>query len=116
MSRRGCSLPANASGFDPHRASITSRFGQVTLQLCGTGESCGSISVGGSGEWRTLVVPRLQLFAPERGGGGGGSGGGAAHSEEGRLTLRAVGGDATVHMVELAFGELSTHSWTDDPP
>jgi hypothetical protein len=29
MSRRGCSLPANASGFEPHRASITSRFGQV---------------------------------------------------------------------------------------
>eukprot|EP01047_Picozoa_sp_COSAG01_P049927 COSAG01_NODE_4995_length_4559_cov_6.424439_2_plen_108_part_00 len=28
MTRRGCSLPANASGFDPHRASITSRFGQ----------------------------------------------------------------------------------------
>eukprot|EP01047_Picozoa_sp_COSAG01_P032578 COSAG01_NODE_2361_length_7832_cov_12.919447_3_plen_88_part_00 len=30
MSRRGCSLPANASGFEPHRASISSRFGQVT--------------------------------------------------------------------------------------
>jgi hypothetical protein len=29
MSRRGCSLPANASGADPHRASISSRFGQV---------------------------------------------------------------------------------------
>jgi Ca2+-binding EF-hand superfamily protein len=29
MSRRGCSLPANASGIDPHCASITSRFGQV---------------------------------------------------------------------------------------
>jgi hypothetical protein len=29
MSRRGCSLPANASGVDPHRASISSRFGQV---------------------------------------------------------------------------------------
>jgi hypothetical protein len=29
MSRRGCSLPANASGFDPHRASLTGRFGQV---------------------------------------------------------------------------------------
>eukprot|EP01047_Picozoa_sp_COSAG01_P021537 COSAG01_NODE_1252_length_11052_cov_503.195380_7_plen_114_part_00 len=29
MSRRGCSLPANASGFDPHRALISSRFGQV---------------------------------------------------------------------------------------
>jgi hypothetical protein len=29
MSRRGCSLSANASGFDPHRASVTSRFGQV---------------------------------------------------------------------------------------
>jgi hypothetical protein len=33
MSRRGCSLPANASGVDPHRASITSRFGQVELEL-----------------------------------------------------------------------------------
>jgi hypothetical protein len=31
MSRRGCNLPANASGVDPHRASITSRFGQVEL-------------------------------------------------------------------------------------
>jgi hypothetical protein len=29
MSRRGCSLPENASGFDPHRTSISSRFGQV---------------------------------------------------------------------------------------
>jgi hypothetical protein len=29
MSRRGWSLPANASGFGPHCASITSRFGQV---------------------------------------------------------------------------------------
>jgi hypothetical protein len=29
MSRRGCSLPANASGLGPHRASLTSRFGQV---------------------------------------------------------------------------------------
>eukprot|EP01047_Picozoa_sp_COSAG01_P011997 COSAG01_NODE_533_length_15816_cov_4.518738_7_plen_145_part_00 len=28
MSRCGCSLPANASGFDPHRASISSRFQQ----------------------------------------------------------------------------------------
>eukprot|EP01047_Picozoa_sp_COSAG01_P010331 COSAG01_NODE_434_length_17079_cov_11.829270_24_plen_180_part_00 len=33
MSRRGCSLPANASGFDRHRASITGRFGQV-LRPC----------------------------------------------------------------------------------
>jgi hypothetical protein len=29
MSRRGCSLPANARGFDPHSASISSLFGQV---------------------------------------------------------------------------------------
>jgi hypothetical protein len=29
MRRRGCSLPASASGFEPHRASISSRFGQV---------------------------------------------------------------------------------------
>jgi|EP01049_Picozoa_sp_SAG25_P008393 hypothetical protein len=33
MSRRGCSLPANASGFDPHRASISSRFGQELSEL-----------------------------------------------------------------------------------
>jgi hypothetical protein len=33
MSRRGCSLPANASGFDPHRASISRRFGQVRWGL-----------------------------------------------------------------------------------
>jgi hypothetical protein len=31
MSRRGCSLPANASGFDTHHASISSRFGQVGI-------------------------------------------------------------------------------------
>jgi hypothetical protein len=31
MSRRGCSLPANASGSDPHHASITSRVGQVSM-------------------------------------------------------------------------------------
>eukprot|EP01049_Picozoa_sp_SAG25_P003380 SAG25_NODE_193_length_12184_cov_5.527844_21_plen_67_part_00 len=30
MTRRGCSLPANASGVDPRRASIlSSRFGQA---------------------------------------------------------------------------------------
>lgn len=29
MSRRGGSVSANASEFDPHRASLTSRFGQV---------------------------------------------------------------------------------------
>jgi hypothetical protein len=29
VSRRGRSLPVNASGFDPHRASISSRFGQA---------------------------------------------------------------------------------------
>jgi hypothetical protein len=29
MGRSGCSLPANASGCDPHRASISSRFGQA---------------------------------------------------------------------------------------
>jgi hypothetical protein len=33
MSRRGCSLPANASGFGPHRASISSRFGQAAPWL-----------------------------------------------------------------------------------
>jgi hypothetical protein len=27
VSRRGCSVPANASGFAPHRAPISSRFG-----------------------------------------------------------------------------------------
>eukprot|EP01047_Picozoa_sp_COSAG01_P024904 COSAG01_NODE_1554_length_9930_cov_19.371478_6_plen_276_part_00 len=33
MSRRGCSLPANASGFDTHRASISSRCGQELSEL-----------------------------------------------------------------------------------
>jgi hypothetical protein len=33
MSRRGCSLPANASGFEPHHASIISCFGQVSDAL-----------------------------------------------------------------------------------
>jgi hypothetical protein len=47
MSRRGCSLPANASGVDPHRASITSRFGQVgaagfQAQGGGDGGECAS--------------------------------------------------------------------------
>jgi hypothetical protein len=32
MSRRGCSLPVFASGFAPHRASISRRFGQVRLR------------------------------------------------------------------------------------
>jgi hypothetical protein len=49
MSRRGCSLPANACGLDPHRASISSRFGQVDKdgkpydkrQKTGGGESTG---------------------------------------------------------------------------
>ena len=31
ISRRGYSLPANASDFDPHRSSIRGRFGQVRL-------------------------------------------------------------------------------------
>jgi hypothetical protein len=33
LSRRGCSVPANASGFDRHRASITSRVGQEAGRL-----------------------------------------------------------------------------------
>jgi hypothetical protein len=33
MSRRGCSLLANASGFDPHRASMSSRCGQAAAHL-----------------------------------------------------------------------------------
>jgi hypothetical protein len=41
MSRRGCSLPANASGFDPHRASIISRFGQVFAHASGDGHHGG---------------------------------------------------------------------------
>jgi hypothetical protein len=33
MSRRGCCLPANASGFEPHRVSITRRLGQAVAEL-----------------------------------------------------------------------------------
>jgi hypothetical protein len=33
ISRRGCSLPAIASGVDTHRASISSRVGQGTEEL-----------------------------------------------------------------------------------
>jgi hypothetical protein len=35
MGRRGCSLPANVSGFDPHRASMTSRFKSLRLSSRG---------------------------------------------------------------------------------
>jgi hypothetical protein len=48
MSRRGCSLPANASGFDPHRASITSRFGQVHEVLDAT-----------AADWHDRLLPEL---------------------------------------------------------
>jgi hypothetical protein len=39
--RRGRSSPANASGLEPHHASITSRFGQA-------GARAGAVRVGGA--------------------------------------------------------------------
>eukprot|EP01047_Picozoa_sp_COSAG01_P059479 COSAG01_NODE_7146_length_3331_cov_7.400062_4_plen_65_part_00 len=59
MSRRGRSLPANPSGCDPHRASISGRFGQVDAVL-----SCVDVTVafeaelaahGVSGAFRSLM-------------------------------------------------------------
>jgi hypothetical protein len=38
LSRRGRSLPANAGGFDPHRASISRRSGQVLDRLLGASD------------------------------------------------------------------------------
>jgi hypothetical protein len=46
MSRRGCSLPANASGFDPHRASISSRSGQVCAALASV--ALAQLALGGA--------------------------------------------------------------------
>jgi hypothetical protein len=69
MSRRGGGLPANASGVEPHRASISSRFG---LQVCG----------GGCARTRARHVPRYVMSTvfrvAGRGGGevGGWGGGG----------------------------------------
>jgi hypothetical protein len=40
MSRRGCSLPANASGLDSHRASIRRRLGQVGDTVLGVPSQC----------------------------------------------------------------------------
>jgi|EP01047_Picozoa_sp_COSAG01_P062730 hypothetical protein len=57
MSRCGCSLPANASGFDPHRASVTSRFGQVVWHMLGTGEQI---------EKRWLVPPPDRTAGSQR--------------------------------------------------
>jgi hypothetical protein len=69
MSRRGGGLSANASGVEPHRASISSRFG---LQVCG----------GGCARTRARHVPRYVMSTvfrvAGRGGGevGGWGGGG----------------------------------------
>jgi hypothetical protein len=57
MSRRGCSLPANASGFGPRRASVTSRFGQVERPP----------GLGGAQGWQ--VVPRGRALPGPRAGG-----------------------------------------------
>jgi hypothetical protein len=78
MSRLGCSLPANASGVDPHRASITSRLGQVvsgrrrvgdvTLsehrELCAEHLLLHSATINlGASDW--LAVPQPLAFAAE---------------------------------------------------
>jgi hypothetical protein len=60
MSRRGCSLPANVSGFDPHRASITSRFGQVD-----DGEDTGMTQLGNLHFWLDSIhaqAPRAPII------------------------------------------------------
>jgi hypothetical protein len=46
MSRRGCSLPANASGVDPHRASMSSRVGQVFPDGCPGAAAAAGVKVG----------------------------------------------------------------------
>jgi hypothetical protein len=82
MSRRGCSLPANASGFDTHRDSISSRSGQAAdLE-----------------KWQELLM--AQTFKPpswlsggggEGGGAGGGGGtGGFTNSEQALVTYEIL--------------------------
>jgi hypothetical protein len=61
-----CSLPANASGFDPHRASITGRFGQVTWEMWPAQEhgirAVGGTTAAGSGiAEEPHIVPLLSV-------------------------------------------------------
>jgi hypothetical protein len=54
----GCSIPANASGLDPHRASVTSRFGQAFLGLSFSA-SVGNAQLGQRHRWRHLGLIAL---------------------------------------------------------
>jgi hypothetical protein len=92
MSRRGCSLLANASGFDPHGASISSCFGQVTAHaeaLSGPlklamlvlaqmrQQDSADRVVGGAGERCLRLLDEDRHAAARNGVGGSGGGQGA---------------------------------------
>jgi hypothetical protein len=71
MGRRGCSLPANASGFDPHRASISSRFGQVSvaalrssINAAGASLSVTSLSVPSPTTFQTRIELVVTVSRP----------------------------------------------------
>jgi hypothetical protein len=117
MSRRGCSSPANASGFDPHR-SITSRFGQVS-----THRSLARQGKMHQKPWRQPAIqqpqppppppPQPQRQRQRQGAGrgaaerrrafhhpapaGGGGGGGGARSVRSRRRLSPIRLNASVH-------------------
>jgi hypothetical protein len=85
MSRRGCSLPANASGVDPHHASITGVLdraeerGEAAVRR--RAQLMDGLSYPLSVAWalrHRRLQPLLQGLGTATGGGGGGGGGGGA--------------------------------------
>jgi hypothetical protein len=92
MSRRGCSLPANASGFDPHRASISSRFGQAPA----SSDSAAPLELKGQHKLQVLYSGSI-ILQHNQGGGGGESAqppgnGDAADRDEIRAATTTTGG------------------------
>ena len=69
----------------------------ATLTLCGKGASdCQATAVGDTGEWKTLVADKLRLLDE----------GSEARSDSPlTLSVKAVGREVIVHMVEVALGE-----------
>jgi hypothetical protein len=62
----GCSSPADASGFDPHRASISGRFGQVldTVSMTDPQRFGNVLSSDGTHTWGYVDVQKAsQLLA-----------------------------------------------------
>jgi hypothetical protein len=65
LSRRGRSLPANASGVDPHRASITSRFDGTSAHISGA-ELSGTREVQQLGSHRPHAGNHRRVRLPQR--------------------------------------------------